>query len=134
MNSVVYLGHTPAPGKDHVPDAPQWARVKGDINCSIRRGAWYQVLRLTPDAAILEVGQRSLSVPRELLQIEQFRPHLWSVVARPYDAIDLPLTWGSRYGVCPGCKARMPLQREQWQLQCASCGETQEIDWSSAMS
>ncbi|HWC74275.1 MAG TPA: hypothetical protein VG454_10105 [Gemmatimonadales bacterium] len=111
-------------------DTPQWARVKGDTNCRIRRGAWYQVLRLTPDAAILAVGQRSLSVPRELLQIEPFRPHVWSVVSRPYDAIDLPIAWGSRYGVCPRCQARMPLQREQRQLQCARCGNTQAIDWS----
>lgn len=113
-----------------MPDAPQWARVKGDINCSIRRGAWYQVVRLTPDAAILKVGQRSMSVPRELLQIEAFRPPVWSVVPRPYDAIDRPLAWGSRYGVCPGCQARMPLRREQRRLQCSRCGETQKIDWN----
>ena len=111
-------------------DAPQWARVKGDVNCRIRRGAWYQVMRLTPDAAILEVGQRSLSVPRELLQIEVLRPRRWSVVPRPYDATDLPFAWGSRYAVCPACQARMPLQREQQRLQCTRCGETREIDWS----
>jgi hypothetical protein len=112
-----------------MPDAPQWARVKGDSNCSIRRGAWYQVLRLTPDAAILEVGQRSLSVPRDLLQIAIRRPDSWAVVQRPYDAIDLPIAWGSRYGVCPRCQHRMPLQHGQKQLRCGRCEEVQEIDW-----
>lgn len=112
-----------------MPDAPQWARVKGDHNYRLRRGAWYQVVRLTPDAAILEVGQRAMSVPRELLQIEVVRPRIWSVVPRPYDAIDLPLSWGSSYGVCPACQARMPVQREQRWLQCSHCGENRQIDW-----
>ncbi len=113
-------------------EAPQWARVKGDVNCSIRRGAWYQVLRLTPDAAILEVGQRSLNIPRELVQIAVTRPRRWSVVPRPYDAVDLPLAWGSRYAVCPTCRARMPLSREQVELSCGRCGETRAVDWSEA--
>ncbi len=113
-------------------EAPQWARVKGDVNCSIRRGAWYQVLRLTPDAAILEVGQRSLNIPRELVQIAPIRPRRWSVVRRPYDAVDLPLSWGSRYAVCPTCRARMPLSHEQVELSCGRCGETRAVDWSEA--
>jgi len=112
-----------------MPDVPHWARVKGDVNCSIRRGAWYQVLRLTPEAAILEVGPRSLSIPRDLLQIIPFRPRAWSVVSRPYDAIDLPMAWGSRYAVCPLCRHRMPVRREQRLLRCARCGETLPITW-----
>ena len=113
-----------------MPDVPQWARVRGDVNCSIRRGAWYQVVRLTGDTAVLEIGQRSISVPRELLQIEPFRPRSWSVVPRPSDAVDLPLSWGSRYAVCPSCYERMPLKHRQQQLRCARCGKTQPIDWS----
>ena len=115
-----------------MPDVPQWARVSSDTNCSVRRGAWYQVVRLTADAAILEVGQRSLSVPRALLQVVPIRPKRWSVVARPYDAVDMPLAWGSRYGVCPGCRHRMPLQREEARLQCPRCGETFAIAWDEA--
>ena len=107
-----------------MPDAPQWARVKGDHNYRLRRGAWYQVVRLTPDAAILEVGQRAMSVPRELLQIEVVRPRIWSVVPRPYDAIDLPLSWGSSYGVCPAC-------HQQWsETQCLRCQAwSAHADW-----
>src|SRR5438876_523500 len=72
-----------------MPDAPQWARVRGDVNCNVRRGAWYEVVRLTPDDAVIEIGQRSLSIPRSSLQIVPVRPHRWSVVARPRDAVNL---------------------------------------------
>lgn len=112
-----------------MPDIPPWARVRGDVNCNVRRGAWYQVLRLTPEAAILEVGQRSISVPRELLQVVTHRPKRWSVVPRPYDAIDLPINWGSRYAVCPACRHRMPLDHEQTELRCDRCGEAAAVAW-----
>ena len=101
------------------------------MNCSVRRGAWYQVLRLTPDAAILEVGQRSVSVPRALVQVTYVRPREWSVVPRPYDAVDIPISWGSRYGVCPACKHRMPLPREQTAMKCTRCGESADVNWST---
>src|SRR5438094_7231807 len=88
---------------DHAVEVRPWARVAGDVNVGIRRGAWYQVIRLTPEAAWLDVFYRTLSVPRECLEIVTVRPDLWSVVARPYDAVDLPVKWGSGYAVCPRC-------------------------------
>ena len=117
-----------------VPEVPQWARVRSDVNCSVRRGAWYMVVRLTPDAAILEVGQRSLSVPRTLVQVVPIRPRRWSVVARPYDAVDLPINWGSPYAVCPACRARMPLRREQRELRCGRCSDVFPIAWEEQTS
>jgi hypothetical protein len=114
-----------------VPDAPRWAQIRGDVNYSVRRGAWYLVLRLTPEAAVLEVGQRSVSVPRAVVDVTFSRPREFSVVPRPYDAVDLPIAWGSRYAVCPRCKARLQLQREQTNMRCTSCGESATINWST---
>ena len=83
-----------------MPEAPQWARVRADVNCHVRRGAWYEVLRLTPDEAILNVSpERIVSVNRGSLQIVPVRPRRWSIVPRPRDAVDIPLSWGSRYAV-----------------------------------
>ena len=31
----------------------QWARLNADQSCGLRRGAWYRVVRLTPDEAVL---------------------------------------------------------------------------------
>src|SRR5256885_9453467 len=62
-----------------MPEAPQWARVRGEMNCYIRRGAWYEVLRLTPEEVVLEVNRQPVRVERSALQIVPLRPQNWSV-------------------------------------------------------
>src|SRR5213592_2896611 len=81
-------------------EAPQWARVGGDVNIRLRRGAWYKVVSLTPEQAVVDVNEQQLSVARSFLQIVPLRPQRWSVVARPADAVNLPLSWGATYAVC----------------------------------
>src|SRR5207249_5914912 len=78
-------------------EAPQWARVRGDVNIRLRRGAWYEVVSLTPEQAVVDVNEQQLSVARSFLQIVPLRPQRWSVVARPADAVNLPLSWGATY-------------------------------------
>lgn len=112
-----------------MPDVPQWARVRGDVNCNVRRGAWYEVLRLTADEAILEVDRRSFSVPRSSLQIVPVRPQRWSVVARPSDAVSMPLSWGSRYAVCPSCRHRAPLKEQVPEMRCGRCNGVFVVAW-----
>jgi hypothetical protein len=104
-----------------MPEVPPWARVAGDANVGVRRGAWYQVVRLTTDAAWLDVFQRTLSVPRQALEIVTVRPDVWSVVPRPYDAVDLPVKWGSRYAVCPRCSCRAAVPEQAAEMQCPGC-------------
>jgi hypothetical protein len=105
-----------------MPDAPQWAQVKTDINCRLRRGAWHLVTRMTPQLAVIEVNQRTVTVPKELLHILPTRPEVWAVVPRPLDAVDLPLSWGDKYAVCPSCGARAPLTGTAPTMRCARCG------------
>jgi hypothetical protein len=112
-----------------MPDVPQWARVRGDVNCNVRRGAWYEVLRLTPDEAILDVDHRPHSVPRSSLQIVPVRPQRWSVVARPSDAVNMPLSWGSKYAVCPACRDRSPIKGHDTEIRCTRCGGVFEVAW-----
>jgi len=104
-----------------MPDVPPWARVAGDVNLGVRRGAWYQVVRLTTDAAWLDVFQRTRSVPRDALEIVTVRPDVWSVVERPYYAVDLPVKWGSRYAVCPRCSLRAALPEHAAEMECPAC-------------
>jgi len=112
-----------------MPDIPQWARVHGDMNCHVRRGAWYEVLRLTPDEAVLEVNHHPFGVDRSALQIRAIRPDRWSVVPRPRDAVDLPLSWGSTYGVCPKCGHRESLNGQKTEMPCPQCGGVFMIGW-----
>ena len=112
-----------------MPEAPQWARVRGEMNCYIRRGAWYEVLRLTPEEVVLQVNQRPVRVERSALQIVPLRPHSWSVVPRPRDSVDMPMGWGSRYAVCPSCCHRQALPGQPQELQCLNCGGVFAIGW-----
>jgi len=112
-----------------MPEAPQWARVRGDVNCNVRRGAWYEVVRLTPEEVVLDVNQRTVSVTRSSVQVVPIRPQRWSVVARPHDATNLPLSWGSRYAVCPNCRHRSPLRGRATELRCPRCTGVFAIAW-----
>ena len=104
-----------------MPEMRPWARVVGDVNVGVRRGAWYEVQRLTPEAAILDVHYRALSIPRSTVEIVTTRPDRWSVVTRPYDAVDLPMSWGTRYAVCPHCSQRAQIKAHPMEMQCAGC-------------
>jgi hypothetical protein len=100
-----------------------WARVVGDVNVRVRRGAWYEVIRLTPEAALLDVHRQTMNVPRSAVQVLLVRPREWSVVARPYDAVDLPIAWGPRYAVCPRCSCRASLSEGSVDMRCPACRE-----------
>lgn len=104
-----------------MPDVRPWARVVGDVNVRVRRGAWYEVSRLTSEAAVLDVHHHALSIPRTALEIVTTRPQYWSVVNRPYDAVDLPISWGSRYAVCPVCSKRAQINGHPMEMQCTGC-------------
>src|SRR2546422_11494882 len=112
-----------------MPEAPQWARVHGEMNCYIRRGAWYEVLRLTPEEVVLEVNRRPVRVERSALQIVPLRPQCWSVAARPRDSVDMPMGWGSPYVVCPGCSHRQDLSGHATQLLSEKSGGLCGIPW-----
>jgi len=119
--------------RDHpgtsVPDGQQWARVREDTNVQLRRGAWYEVIALTPEEAVLHVNHRPVFIPRAALQIVPTRPHAWSVVRRPRDAVSLPLSWGTRYAVCPSCSQRVSLRGSVSVLSCPRCHGVFVVGW-----
>src|SRR2546428_10771545 len=84
-----------------MPEAPQWARVRGEMNYHVRRAAWYEVLRVTGEDAILEANRRPVRLERSGLAISHQQPQRGAVVARPRDSVPTPLSWGSRHAVCP---------------------------------
>jgi hypothetical protein len=115
-----------------MPPLQQWARVRARTNCNLRRGAWYRVLQLTPVEAVLEVNGRPLCVPRAFLQVLPIRPRMWSVVSRSLGPVTTPQSWGPRYGVCPRCSARAPLDEHSVTMRCPACGFAFLIAWSDS--
>ncbi len=110
----------------------QWARLQTDVDCHLRRGGWYRVIRLAPLEVLLDVNRKPLSVPRPFLQIAPTPPRRWTVVPRPRRAPRLPDSWGARYGVCPSCRNRMPLDGQPASLRCQRCNGLFEVAWDEA--
>src|SRR2546426_4087435 len=49
-----------------MPPAFQWARLKADVKCALRKGAWYRILKLTSTEGVLDVRGRSEEHTSEL--------------------------------------------------------------------
>src|SRR2546428_3125061 len=72
-----------------MPEAPQWARVRGEVNCHVRRGAWYGVLRVTPEDVILDVNRQPVRLERAALEIVPLRPRRVLAVPRPSELVHM---------------------------------------------
>jgi hypothetical protein len=108
---------------------PRWAQARPDTSTPLRRGAWYRVMRLTPQQAVLDVNSRPVGISRSQLQLRPVHPGVWSVVPRPRNSGALPLSWGPRYVVCPSCRGRARLAGRTASMRCPKCGGVFEIGW-----
>lgn len=113
-----------------MPAAFQWARLKGDVKCALRQGAWYRILKLTPTEAVVDVKGKPTAVPRGQLQLSPEPALYWSVVPSPKHAPRFPTTWGSRYAVCPNCRERAKLEGQPAGMRCNRCNGFFEIAWT----
>jgi len=107
----------------------RWARLRVDVNCGLRRGAWYPVVRFVKDRAVLDVTDDRVPVARGLLQTTFTQPLHWSIVPLPDDAVNVPTEWGGRYVVCPACQARAPLSGHPMDQSCPQCSGVFRIAW-----
>jgi hypothetical protein len=103
--------------------------LRVNVNCGLRRGAWYPVVRLAKDRAVLEVTDDRVPVPRRLLQTVFSRPFHWSIVPLPEDAVNVPSDWGTRYAVCPACQGRAPISGFSLELACPHCRGVFAVAW-----
>lgn len=90
----------------------RWARLAVDVRCVLRRGAWYPVLSVGPEEAVLLVHHRPTILPRLFLEIITSRPAKWTIVPRPE---------GHPYAVCPNCAERVALRHALAELRCGHC-------------
>jgi hypothetical protein len=107
----------------------RWARLETDVNCRLRRGAWYRVAGLTSAEATLDVNREQVPVPRTSVKIVTSPPQYWTVVPCPRDARSLPALWGDRYAVCPGCRNRAQLKGAPHTMRCPRCEQTFRVAW-----
>src|SRR5438132_700624 len=68
--------------------ADRWGRLREGVRrCQLRRGAWYPVLRVGTDAAVVVVRHQSVIVPPSYLEIVDARPSKWTLIARERYAV-----------------------------------------------
>lgn len=108
----------------------RWGRLQADVNCQLRRGAWYRVVKLEGLEAVVDVNRMPLPVPSYLLEIVSTPPRQWTVVPSPSDAVALPRDWGTRYAVCPSCRERAPLPRRLGRMRCERCKGVFPVAWN----
>ena len=107
----------------------RWARLQKDVQSVLRRGAWYWVLSLGLEEAVLDVDNAEVRIKRANLEVTEVRPSRWTVVPRPREAEKVPETWGAFYGVCPSCAARAPLGRSAGEKRCTRCEQSFPVAW-----
>jgi len=107
----------------------RWARLLEDVDCKLRRGAWYRVTHVTGLEAVVEVNRRPLAVPSYAIEIVATPPRSWSVVPLPRRASRLAAELGNRYGVCPNCRHRARLEQRARAMTCTRCQGRFAIAW-----
>ena len=107
----------------------RWGRLQLDIDCNLRRGAWYRVLDVQGMEIVVDVNQRPLPVPRFAVEIVSTPPKRWTVVPSPRRQPRVPKEFMPRYGVCPNCRERAPLRGQVRTLRCDRCRGTYDVDW-----
>ena len=108
----------------------QWARLRTDVKCTLRRGAWYRIVKLSSTDAVVDVKGRPVSVPRGVVQLSITPGARWTVVPRPKDALRVPAAWGPKYAVCPNCRDRAPLKGNPASIRCSRCNGLFEVAWN----
>lgn len=110
----------------------RWGRLQADVDCRLRRGAWYRVLRDAPLEAIVEVNRRPLPVPRYLLEFITQPPRRWTVVPAPSNIPRRAAHLGPAYAVCPSCRNRAPLRGKPRRMPCVICRTDFDVAWDEA--
>jgi len=84
--------------------------------CELRRGAWYPVLSLETDEAVLDVLRKPVIILLAYLDVVGTRPKSWTLIP------------SERYAVCPNCAERVAVGRPPERLRCPRCQGLFDVD------
>ncbi len=108
----------------------QWARLSEDVDCGLRRGAWYPALKQEKESVLIEVGGRRRSFSRGIFEIVASAPSRWTIVSHAGNENLIPARWNEGYAVCPCCRTRQLLLGHPAAMQCERCEDRFEIAWN----
>lgn len=110
----------------------RWARLSQDVDCGLRRGAWYRATSQSQREVLVEVNGRQRCVPRDRMEVSAEPPNRWTVVANAGNASAIPKFWAKGYAVCPRCGNRQLLAGRPPSMCCEDCDGLFEIAWDEA--
>ena len=108
-----------------------WARVGPSGAHTLRRGAWYPVVRISSSSiVVLDVNRHNVPVDRRFLELSDHRPERWTIVRCDASVLRrvgriFPLT----YGVCPACRHRQGFEGRPEKVECGRCHQTAGVGW-----
>ena len=111
--------------------AKGWARVGPGGAHTLRRGAWYPVVRISSsNIVVLDVNRRNVPVDKRLLEIRYHPPERWTVVqCEPRLMQRLGREFPLTYAVCPTCRHRQSFDADHRELACDRCHHTATLAW-----
>ncbi len=113
-----------------------WARVGPAGAHTLRRGAWYPVVRISSsNIVVLDVNRQNIPCDRRLLEIRYHPPERWTIVRCEPRMIErvgrvFPLT----YAVCPACRHRQAFAAQTQDLTCDRCHNVAPLSWEETLS
>jgi hypothetical protein len=108
-----------------------WARVGPAGAHTLRRGAWYPVVRISSsNIVVLDVNRHNVPVDRRFLEIRYHPPERWTIVRCEPRVIErlgriFPLT----YAVCPSCRHRQGIDAKTNEMACDRCHKSAATAW-----
>ena len=111
--------------------AEQWARLCEEVDCGLRRGAWYRVVSVGPSEVAVSVCGEKRPVSRQSLEIVTTPPPRWTVVAFSRK-VAVPTRWARDYAVCPSCRTRQLPVGQPNKLRCDRCNGLFEVAWDES--
>jgi hypothetical protein len=111
--------------------AKGWARVGPSGAHTLRRGAWYPVVRISSsNIVVLDVNRRNVPVDKRLLEIRYHPPERWTVVqCEPRIVQRLGREFPLTYAVCPACRHRQRFDTDHRELACERCHKLAALAW-----
>ena len=114
-----------------VADMPglRWGRLQFDVDCELRRGAWYRVVRLQGLDAVVDLNHKALPVPLYVLEVVSTPPKRWTIVPAPTPSRRVPKAHVPYYAVCPSCRERSAVSHDARSLRCERCRGEFDVAW-----
>lgn len=111
--------------------AKGWARVGPRGLHTLRRGAWYPVVRISSShIVVLDVNRRNVPVDRRFLEIRYHPPERWSIVrCEPREQERLGRVFPLTYAVCPVCRHRQAFESRVDEMVCDKCHKAAPLAW-----